>query len=501
MAIILNTAGAPPEGKMHTLWAYNALDCMITLEVFREIAPQLTAVTELTYDFERALQSPLLEMMLRGILVDQETRWRMEQVLVEEKRRLEANLNLLTQALDVESLNANSPPQMKDFFYNVLNLPPVYKHNRGDSTLTLDRDALEKLKAYLWARPFINHILAIRDHTKLISVLRKGVDKDSRIRTSYNIAGTETGRLSSSTNAFGSGDNLQNWTDRVRVVCVADPGRKLAYIDLEQAESRIVGACAWRDTGDDSYWRACESGDLHTAVTKMVWPELAWTGDPAIDKKVANAKFYRDFSYRDMAKRLGHGSNYRGGAVTMAKHLKIQKDVVERFQSQYFDAFPCLLGWHRAVSDKLHHSASLTTLLGRTRAFFGRTWDDATLREAIAYEPQSVVADALNLAMLKVWEANVPGVQLLAQIHDAILIQYPEDEEERILPAVLSLMTVPIPVNERTITIPSEALVGWNWAKKSKDNPDGLSAWSGKDGRERTKQPCTKLSLLDRRIL
>jgi DNA polymerase I-like protein with 3'-5' exonuclease and polymerase domains len=104
------------------------------------------------------------------------------------------------------------------------------------------------------------------------------VDADSRLRTSYNVAGTETGRWSSSTNAFGSGTNLQNFPEKLRSVFVADEGRKLAYLDLEQAESWVVGIKLWELFADDRYIRAIEEGDLHTSVARMVWPQLGWTG-------------------------------------------------------------------------------------------------------------------------------------------------------------------------------------------------------------------------------
>jgi DNA polymerase I-like protein with 3'-5' exonuclease and polymerase domains len=68
-------------------------------------------------------------------------------------------------------------------------------------------------------------------------------------------------------------------------------------------------------------------------------------------------------------------------------------------------------------------------LHGRRRQFYGRTGDEATIREAVAFEPQSVIADTLNQAMLRLWRKGpaIGGIQLLAQIHDAILLQVPDD--------------------------------------------------------------------------
>jgi hypothetical protein len=97
--------------------------------------------------------------------------------------------------------------------------------------------------------------------------------------------------------------------------------------------------------------------------------------------------------------------------------------------------------------------------------------------------------------MLQVWRANV--CQLLLQIHDAILVQYPEQQESHVLPQLLKTIEVPIELNsKRTLLIPSEAQTGWNWSKETKENPDGLRKWRGFDDRKRQRQAPTKLDRL-----
>jgi DNA polymerase-1 len=351
--------------------------------------------------------------------------------------------------------------------------------------VTADRDALEKLETYFNAQPIILHILALRDINKKIGVLRTSVDSDGRMRTSYNIAGTTTGRFSSSLSDFNTGGNLQNLEERLRRPFVADPGYKFAYIDLEQAESRLVGAIEWNLFHDGRYLDACESGDLHTAVCRLAWTDLPWTGDLKGDRAVAEGPFYRQHSYRHMAKVLGHGTNYNGTPFTMAKHTKLGAKLIAEFQTKYFAAFPSHKRWHAAVASELIQTGHLCTLTGRRRWFFGRRTDDTTIREAIAYNPQGSVGDILNKGMLKVWRLNI--CQLLMQIHDAILVQYPEEHEDEILPILLEEIKVPVPLaHGRTLIIPSEAQVGWNWAKADETNPDGLAKYKGHDIRKRT---------------
>ena len=140
-------------------------------------------------------------------------------------------------------------------------------------------------------------------------------------------------------------------------------------------------------------------------------------------------------------------------------------------------------------------TGNLTTLTGRRRWFFGRRNDDATIREAIAFDPQGSVADILNRGMLQVWRTRL--AQLLLQVHDAILVQYPEDREAEILPQLLKAIEHPVELNYgRRLLIPSEAKVGWNWASQSDTNPDGLKKWTGADARKRERPAPTELDYL-----
>lgn len=495
---IIQTEDWKPSDTFSTYQVYNGLDCCLTFEVFEEISRRHNHLPEI-YSFTRAMQAPALDMMLRGLKVDIVARDQAIKHLEKEVTRLQSILNLYSNAIWGADLNPGSPKQMKDFLYGAMQLPEQYKRGAGGSTVTANRDALEKLDVYFHARPIIRVILAIRDRTKQISTLRSEVDSDRRMRTSYNVAGTETGRWSSSENAFGTGTNLQNIADKLRRIFIADRGRKLAYVDLEQAESRAVGIKCYQLFGATNYIDACESGDLHTITCKLVWPdELPWTGDKSKDRELAERPFYRDYSYRDMSKRGGHGTNYYGRDYTMAKHLKVETKIITRFQQGYFGAFPEIRWWHHWVAQQLQTEQRLTTFLGRERHFFGRPNDDTTLREAIAYEPQSVVGDLLNLAAWRIWKHGASrNVRLLAQLHDAVLVDYPDDDNETAyLDFVLDLMKTPLTLTNpdgesRTFIIGSDAATGWNWGKYNDDprkggiNIGGIRKWKGAEDRTR----------------
>jgi DNA polymerase-1 len=199
----------------------------------------------------------------------------------------------------------------------------------------------------------------------------------------------------------------------------------------------------------------------------MIWPtQHPWTGDLVKDKALAESiKFDALHDIRYMSKQSGHASNYLITAYTLAMNLKIAQVLTEQFQSDYFGRFVGIRRWHAQVNQLLQTLGYLITPLGRKRVFFGRRWDDATLREAVAQNPQSVVADILNIGMVLVWqEFDLPdrGLQLLMQVHDAILTQYLETREDLVEKA-LELMTIAVPVGDKVMRIPVEAQVGYNW--------------------------------------
>jgi DNA polymerase I-like protein with 3'-5' exonuclease and polymerase domains len=202
-----------------------------------------------------------------------------------------------------------------------------------------------------------------------------------------------------------------------------------------------------------------------------------------------------------MAKRGGHATNYYGTPRTVARHLKVEERIIAEFQMAYFAAFAGIRRWHEWVSRCISLNNELTTPLGRTRTFFGRPGDDATLREAIAFSPQSYVGDLLNAALWRLWR-YLPEVQLLAQVHDAIVLQFPEERERELLIRARDLCLIPVtaesiivPGQLKTMTIPVEVKTGWNWAsseiKTSRGkikNPSGMIKWDENklDERKRT---------------
>jgi DNA polymerase-1 len=493
---IISTSHVGPDdiSTQEREWVYNGLDCVITKEVLDVLLPQLDNQTTGTYSFSRDLQAPILEMRCRGVLIDQARRAEVIDEYFTKLDQLEEQLNrIVGHGLGLWQFNWRSNKDLHLLFYDHLGLPPIRRGGRP----TVNREALEKLESYFSARLIVAHMLVMRDMQKKISMLKTEIDPDGRMRTSYNIAGTTTGRLSSSFSEFGTGTNLQNIEESLRSVFVSDPGYKLAYLDAEQGESRVVGAIEGNLFDDWRYLDACEGGDLHTTVARLVWPDdIPWTGNTRRDRELAEQPYYRHYDRRFMCKKVGHGTNYGGKPRTIASQTKVDIGLIEDFQAKYFRAFPAHLRWHARVDRTLREDGYLTTLTGRKRWFFGRRNDDSTLREAIAYDPQGSLADILNRGMLHVWRGG--NCQLLMQIHDAILVQYPEDRENEIISKVLDGLRCPIRLEQgREFIIPYGVATGFNWGKFDEEsNPDGLKSYKGNDQRKRTPQ----VPILDRSL-
>lgn len=498
-------------------WIYNGLDVCVTAEIYRELMAQLASdppnVRE-TYETALAKLAPIMEMSIRGTLIDETARQRSIVDLEKDLAELDAKFQRIMREAFEGELNWRSPLQLKNLFYGTLKLKEVKKRNaQGIFAPTVNVEALTYFQQYFYAAPLASMILVMRDLHKQVSFLKTEIDKDQRIRTNYNIAGTNTGRLASSMNDFGTGTNLQNVNRKLRYPFVADPGMYMVNVDLEQADGRNVGATCWNlfyeSHGPEfagAYLDACEGGDLHTTVCNMTWPELEWPEDKKLWKKFCDGLIaHGQDSYRQLAKKLGHGTNYYGTPRTMAKHAHVPTKIIENFQARYFGKFLAIQEWHRETISLIERTGTITTPFGRRRMFFGRGNDPATHRKAIAYGPQSMTGEQIDRGLLAVWR-KYPQVQLLNQVHDSILFQVPFSEAAELIPKILETMKITLRLaGGRDFYVPLEAAGGWNWGYvatwskedfvegkcredqigKVKDNPHGLAKWKGKEERER----------------
>jgi DNA polymerase I-like protein with 3'-5' exonuclease and polymerase domains len=465
---------------------YNGGDVLGTYEIMDKL--ENIETTSPIYEFLLSLQGLVIEMMLRGWRVDPYLREKGIRETRDKLAKLSAIIDAYAAAIWDEvpgpsktknypqptKLNPESTAQLQRFFYQNLGIPPVKKWTKDGIKLPMDRKALEKIGNYIAARPIVSVILLYRDLAGILEVLETQVDNDWRMRTSYNIGGTVSYRFSSSKSTLGTGANLQNITADLRHMFIADEGWKLYGVDKEQAESRELGFLCGVLFQDWSYLDACESGDLHTYVSRLVWPDLAWTGDLKTDRKLAEMPYYRHFTRRDQSKRLGHGCNYLGTPDHMASEVHIPVEFVREFLRSYFQAFPCIPRFHQWVAAELQRHQKLTNAFGVERNFFDRPTDQETIKAAVAHMPQSATALDLNLGMYRMWKYMGKRIRLMGQLHDAIYFQAREgDDEVDLINEVKNHTKVVLRHKDREFSVPIDVKGGWSWGNRFKPGSDG----------------------------
>lgn len=201
-----------PKLGERQLWIYNCKDCCTTYEIdtqqqaaieaFLPSWPELREV----HDFQQSLFWPVLQTMITGLKVNNAAKGSLSEDLLSAIKQREA---WLREVLGFD-LNIKSPKQMQDVFYRLFDQRKIISRKTGNPTT--DDSALERIGN---REPLLRPLCDLMRDLRSLNVFRSTfleapVDFDQRMRCSFNIAGTETYRFSSSENAFGSGMNLQN---------------------------------------------------------------------------------------------------------------------------------------------------------------------------------------------------------------------------------------------------------------------------------------------------
>jgi DNA polymerase-1 len=402
---------------------------------------------------------PLAAATKRGIKIDTAERERIAQRLHTEIDRLQAFLDSAAGG----PVNVKSPKQISDLLYNKLGLPPQRK--RGSDGLSTDKDAIVKL-AGKSNHPALHSILAIRERRDLLErYVQAPIDADGRMRCSFDIAGTRSGRLASRKSIYGSGTNLQTIPEELRRFFIADEGYTFVYRDYSQAEARVV-----------AYLARCQGLiDLFNDPTRDVHKENAARIFNKSIPDVAKTERY-------LAKRVVHASNYGMEADRLVEIVNQDAEItgvrIDRTQAQflldrYFAIYPEIreIFWGD-VRRAIQQSRTLTNAFGRKRTFYGR-WDEALLRDAYSWDPQSTVGDLCTRAMVLIHN-HVPQAQLLLNVHDSILVQCLHDDVPRVAREMERLMQICITIHGREFYIPTDCKIGANWGNASDNNPNGL---------------------------
>jgi DNA polymerase I-like protein with 3'-5' exonuclease and polymerase domains/uracil-DNA glycosylase len=423
------------------LWHYNCEDCVRTFEVDDGQQAAITAMgLQPVQDFQQQLFWPVLDTMNRGLRVDTSRRSEFAMMLQSE---IAAREEWLAFVLG-ESLNIKSPLQMQRLFYETLGQKPIL--NRKTGSVSCDDEALRKIsEREPLLLPITRKIAELRSLGVFLSTfVNAPLDLDGRMRCSFNIAGTETYRFSSSKNAFGSGLNLQNIPKgggddelelpNIRSLFIPDPGMTFFDIDLASADLRIV---VWE--ADEPEFKAMlkEGLDPYTEIAKEFYH------DPSITKHDPRRQKFKSFA---------HGTNYLGTAKGLAERLGLGVHEAEQTQRWYFSRFPRIKRWQDDLKDQVLKRRMVQNVFGYRCYFFDRI-EGTIFNQAAAWIPQSTVACLINRAYVKIYN-ELKDVQVLLQVHDSLAGQFPTHLGDWMVRQIVAAAEIPLPYAGDPLTIP-----------------------------------------------
>jgi DNA polymerase-1 len=304
--------------------------------------------------------------------------------------------------------------------------------------------------------PVVDWVLEYRELAKLkntyVDALPLQVNPSTgRVHTSYNQAGSVTGRLAS------SDPNLQNIPIRtelgrqVRRAFMADQGNALLSVDYSQVELRIVAHMS----NDETMLGAFQAGqDIHAATAAAIY-------DIPIDQ-VSKEQ-------RNRAKGVNFGLIYGMSAFGLSRYTDITLAEAEDFVIAYFEQFPGVKSYLDGMKTQAAEMGYVETLLGRRRYFLGlktqtnRNIRNREEREAINAPIQGTAADIMKIAMLRVpnalKEANL-SAKMLLQVHDELVLECPIEELKPTADLVSKVMQDAYPLK---IPLKTDARSGPNW--------------------------------------
>lgn len=398
---------------------------------------------ELYRRVELPLCRVLADMERSGFLVDGGALARFGADLSDTIRQLEERIY----AAAGQQFNINSPKQLGKVLFEDLGLPHGKKTKTGWST---NADVLEKLKDH----PLVADVLTYRQYAKLKSTyadgLLKVIDPDGRIRTSFQMTVTATGRLSSTE------PNLQNIPTRtelgskMREMFVAAPGHVLVDADYSQIELRLLAHIS----GDTAMQQAFLSGeDFHTVTAARVFhvPQDQVT-----------------HQMRSRAKAVNFGIVYGISAFSLSQDIGVTVQEAKEYMDRYFATYTGVKQYMTDVVDKAREQGYVETLWHRRRALPELKSSNFNMRSfgervALNMPIQGTAADIIKLAMVRVHSRLArEGLEarLIMQVHDELIVECPEEEAPRVEALLQQEMQG---VAELSVPLLAEAHTGRNW--------------------------------------
>ncbi|MBE6964271.1 MAG: DNA polymerase I [Ruminococcaceae bacterium] len=399
---------------------------------------------ELFGTVELPLCRVLAEMELAGCRVDQGALVSFGEMLAQRTAELEQSIYDLAG----ETFNINSPKQLGEILFGKLGLPHGKKTKTGWST---NADVLEKLR---YEAPVVGMILEYRQYAKLKSTyadgLLKAIDPDGRIRTSFQMTVTATGRLSSTE------PNLQNIPARtdlgseIRKMFVPADGCVLVDADYSQIELRLLAHIS----GDEAMRKAFTSGqDIHTATAAQVFRVPVEDVTPEM---------------RRSAKAVNFGIVYGISAFSLSQDIGVSVAEAKAYMDAYFATFPGVRRYMDEVVEQAKEKGYVETIYRRRRDLPELKSSNFNLRAfgervALNMPIQGTAADIMKLAMIAVWKRlrlEVPAARLVLQVHDELIVECAAADAAKVARLVGEEMEQ---VAVLSVPLTAEAHWGCNW--------------------------------------
>jgi len=417
------------------------------------LKPRVTAehVTTVYETLERPLVEVLARMERRGISIDRQVLSRLSGEFAQRAGVLEAEI----QELAGEPLNPGSPKQLGDILFGKFGLPGGTRTKTG--AWSTGARTLEELAEQGHALP--QKILDWRQVSKLRSTYTDALPgyvnpTTHRVHTSYALAATPTGRLSSSE------PNLQNIPirteegRRIRRAFVAAPGTKLASADYSQIELRLLAEIA----DIEPLKKAFREGlDIHAMTASEMFgvPVKGMPGD-----------------VRRRAKAINFGIIYGISAFGLATQLGIAREEANAYIKKYFERFPGIRDYMDETKKFARNNCYVLTLFGRKCHYPDIRASNNTIRAfneraSINARLQGTAADIIRRAMIRMDAALAKAklnAQMLLQVHDELVFEVPENEVEKTLPVITKVMEeAPLPALSLSVPLQVDARAAHNW--------------------------------------
>ena len=351
-----------------------------------------------------------------------------------------------------KDFNPNSTVQLRSLLFDYVGLNPTGKKT-GTGAHSTDAEVL----ATLGEQSHIpGLILNIRQKSKIkntyLDKILPQLDRDSRLRTGFNLHGTTSGRLSSSGKL-----NMQQLPRDNPIVkgCIkAAPGHKIVAMDLTTAEVYVAAVLA-KDTALMDVFRS--GGNFHSTIAHKVFKL------PCKVEEVA--ELYS--TQRQAAKAVTFGIMYGAGAAKISE--QVTKDSGKYFSKQeaqevideYFNAFHKLKQWITDNQKFIQQNGFIYSFFGRKRrlpnvASTDKGIQSHSIRSGLNFLVQSAASDInlLGAIDMNAWiKANNKKARIFALVHDSILAEVPEGAVDEYMEKLASFIQM-----DRGISIPGAAV-------------------------------------------